>query len=212
MECQIRRWIHGLSLFVVMAGCSSPYHADRGAMVGGLTGAGAGAVVGSTVGHAGAGAAIGAGLGAITGAAGGSEMDQMEARNRAMIAQQMGQQMSAGAGRIDDVVSMTRARVNEDLIVNHISYHGVAAPLQPNDLIYLKQQGGSDRVVQAMQTTPPRPLQPVPAPQPVLVQPSPTPVVVQEYWDPWYPRGYYYYGHPCHPRPTGVSWGISVHD
>jgi hypothetical protein len=140
-------------------------------------------------------------------------MDEMEARNRAMIAQQMGQQMAAGAVRVDDVVAMTRARVNEDLIVNHIAYHGPAAPLQPNDLIYLKQQGVSDRVVQAMQTTPPRALQPVPAAQPVLVQPAPPPVVVHEYWDPYYPRGYYYhYPRPCRYQPSGVSWGVSVHD
>lgn len=213
MERQITRWAQGLGLLIVVAtGCSSPYHSDRGALVGGLAGAGAGALVGSAVGSAGAGAAIGAGLGALTGAAVGSEMDQMEARNRALIAQQMGQQMAAGAVRVDDVIAMTRARVNEDLILNHVAYHGLAAPLQPNDLIYLKQQGVSDRVVQTMQATPPRPLQPVLAGQPVLVQPAPTPVVIQEYWDPRYPRGYYYYPRPCHHHPPGVSWGISVHD
>jgi hypothetical protein len=176
-------------LLIVLAtmstGCQSPYHADQGALLGGLLGAGTGAVVGSAVGHPGAGAALGAGVGAISGAAIGSAQDEMEAKNRAMIAQQLGRQVAAGAVTPNEVIAMTRAGVNEELIVNHIRAHGTAAQLQSQDLINLQQQGISARVVATMQACPPQP--------PVMVQEAaPPPVVVEGY-----PYGYY--GPP--PRP-----------
>jgi hypothetical protein len=165
-----------------LTGCSSPYHADRGALFGGLLGAGTGAVVGHAMGNTGAGAAIGAGVGALTGAAVGSEMDEMEARNRAMIAQQLGRQVSAGAVTINDVIAMSRAGVNEELICNHIRAHGMAVVLQSSDLISLQQQGISARIVATMQANPPR----QPQPQTVVVEQAPPPVVVEYggYWGP----------------------------
>ncbi len=199
-----------LSAALLAGGCQSPYHADRGALFGGLLGAGTGAIVGDALGNAGAGAAIGAGLGAITGAAIGSEMDQVEARNRALIAQQLGRQVAAGAVHNDDVVAMTQAGVDDELIVAHVQAHGVAAPLQTSDLIYLQQQGVSTRVIKAMQSPPPRPV--------VVHQQPPPPVVVQEYH-----YGNPYYGSSCatpyygphhyyrrHSRPrigVGMSFG-----
>ena len=110
-------------------------------MLGGLLGGGTGALIGAATGHAGAGAAIGAGVGALTGAAIGHSQDETEARNRALIAQQLGRQVSAGAVTPGDVIAMTRAGVNEELILNHIRSHGMAVPLQPQDLITLQQQG-----------------------------------------------------------------------
>jgi hypothetical protein len=170
------------------SGCCSPYHADQGAVAGGLIGAGTGAVVGHAMGNTGAGALVGAGVGAISGAAIGSGMDEAEARNRALIAQQLGRQVDPGAVSIDDVLAMKRANVNEDLMINHIHAHGMVAPLQTNDLINLPQQGISTRVIQAMQESPPRP--------PVVVQEAP-PVIVREYPPPYYgPR--VYIGPGCH--------------
>ena len=178
----------GLVLAIALnSGCASPYHQDRDALFGGLLGAGTGAIVGSAVGNAGAGAAIGAGVGALAGAAHGAEMDDIEARNRAMISQQMGRQVAAGAVTVNDVVAMTRAGVNEELIVNHIRAHGTAAPLQPSDLITLQQQGATPRVVATMQATPP-PQQPV-----IVEQAGPPPVIVEPY--PYYGP---YYGPRCH--------------
>jgi len=186
-------------------GCCSPYHADRGALGGGLLGAGIGALVGDAAGNAAAGTAIGAGMGALTGAAIGAEMDESEARNRAMIEQRLGRQVAAGAVTTNDVVAMTKAGVDEPLIINHIRSHGVAAPLGAGELISLKQQGVSPAVIETMQTTPP--------PQPTVVQEvSPPPVIVQEYHygHPWWgPPPYRYYHHPYRCRP-GVSWGVAV--
>jgi len=199
----------GLAVAVSAVGCRSPYHADRGALGGGLIGAGAGAIIGDRLGSAGAGTAIGAGLGALTGAAIGSELDDIEARNQANLAaieQQLGRQVAAGAVTINDVISMTRAGVDDELIVNHVRARGTASPLETSDLIHLQQQGVSKRVIAAMQSPPPRP--------PVVVrQPAAPPVVVQEYhygpplWGPPRCRRPHY----CRPRP-GVSWGMSVHN
>lgn len=202
--------IASLTLGLVMAaGCASPYRSDQGALLGGLLGAGTGALLGSAVGNAGAGAAIGAGVGAISGAAIGSELDEIEARNRAEIAQHLGRPVPAQPVAIDDVIAMSKAGVDESLIVNHVRAHGVAAPPNASDLILLQREGVSARVVAAMQEPPaPRaagaPVYGVPvyAAPPVYAQP----VYVQEiYYGPhWRP---YRCGPPCR---TGVSWGVSV--
>ncbi len=195
-------------LAVALAGCRSPYRADQGALFGGLLGAGTGAIIGNASGNAGAGAAIGAGLGAITGAAVGSELDHIEAQNRAMIAQQMGRQVSADAVTLGDVVDMTKAGVDDELIANHVRAHGVAAPLQAADLIYLQQQGVSTKVTKAMQEPPRRQA------RPVVIHERTPPVIVQEYH-----YGPPAWGHGCDPpvyhhrrhgHRSGVHWGVSV--
>jgi hypothetical protein len=193
-----------LTWFAV-GGCASPYHADRGALGGGLLGAGIGALVGDAAGNAAAGTAIGAGMGALTGAAIGAEMDENEARNRAMIEQRLGRQVAAGAVTINDVIAMTSAGVDEPLVINHIRSHGMASPLTAGDLISLKQRGISPAVIDAMQTSPPK--------TPMVVQAAgPQPVIVEEYHyghPYWGPPPYRYYHHPRYCRP-GVSWGVAV--
>jgi len=200
----------GLSVFTALSvtGCCSPYRSDQGALFGGLVGAGTGAIVGDAVGNAGAGTAIGAGIGALTGAAVGSELDQIEARNRAMIEQQLGRQIAAGAVSIDDVVAMSGAGVADELIINHIRAHGAAAPLSTDDVIFLTKQGVRAPVIKTMQN-PPRPVVSSPVGQPVIIRESvPPPVIVEEYHygPPFYPRRYRRH---CH-HPPGVSWGVSV--
>lgn len=189
----------GLLALACLSGCQSPYHADRGALFGGLTGAGVGALVGSASGNAGAGAAIGAGVGALTGAAVGGSLDEIEARNRAEIEARLQHPVQAGGVTITDVVAMTQAGVADDVIATHIRYHGVAQPLQTADLIQLQNNNVSPRVVQAMQ-------QPPAQPGPVVVQQGPPPVIVQEYYGPY---GYYPpYHRPC---PPPVRFGFSYH-
>lgn len=172
-----------LAPLCLAAGCQSPYYTGNGAAIGGVGGAGVGALVGSASGHPLAGALIGAGAGALGGAAVGNGLDQIEARNRAQIAAQLGRPLPPGGVTVDDVVAMSHSGVNEELIVNQIRTSGVAHPLQPAEIIVLQQQGVSNRVTATMQTTPPpmpRPV-PVPAPPPpVYYYPPPPP-----YW------GYY---------------------
>ena len=194
-----------VGLVVLSTGCQSPYHSDRGAALGGLLGAGTGAIVGAASGQPGAGAAIGAGVGALGGAALGNAIDESEARNRQMIAQQLGRQVAVGSVTINDVIAMTKANVGEELIVNHVRANGMAAPLAANDLILLQQEGVGQQVIAQMQTSPPRPVQPV-----MVEQPGPTPVIVEEYHYAPYWGPHCYRPHPRWHHPPGVSWGVSV--
>ena len=188
-------------------GCRSPYHSDQGALFGGLTGAGVGAVVGSAVGDPVAGAAIGAGVGTVTGAAVGSSLDEIEARNRAQIAQQMGNHIQPGMVSMADVVNMTHAGVSEPLIVTHIQHNGMATPLTTADIITLKQQGVSDGVIQAMQTPPVR--------QAVAVAQGPPVIIRDHYYDGpycygphWYPRHHWHHHRHRGPHTSvGFSFG-----
>jgi len=166
---------------VAPSGCNSPYHADRGALLGGLFGAGTGAVIGSATGQPGAGAAIGAGLGALGGAAVGNAIDESEAKNRAMIAQQLGRQVAPGAVTVSDAIAMTKAGVGEELIATHVRNNGMNAPLQTDDIIRMQQEGVSPRVIAAMQASPPREAQ-------AVVVRQPAPVIIEEtpYYVPYY--------------------------
>ena len=188
-----------LLAIILLGGCQSPYKADQGALFGTLLGAGTGAAVGSAVGHTGAGAAIGAGVGALSGAAVGGALDEQDAKNRAMIAQRLGRQVSANPVTVNDVINMTRAGVDEELIANHVRTHGVVAPLQTQDIIVLQQQGVSKRVIATMQEPP------VVQPQPMVIQQGPPqPVIIEEY-PYWGPPCYY---HRYRPAP-GMRWGMS---
>ena len=197
-------WLTLCTATLLASGCRSPYYADRGAAAGGLAGAGIGAIVGSQTGDPLAGAAIGAGLGAITGNVFGAQLDEVAAQNRAEIAAQMGRQVTPGAATVNEVVAMSRAGVDQRLIMNYVNTSGVAAPLTPQDVITLSQQGVSPDVISAMQT--PRP--------PVQTAAAPAgPVIVEQhhygppvYYGPPPPRYHYYHHRHCHPR---VGWGIS---
>jgi hypothetical protein len=200
-------WAAGLVvlMFAMAGGCRSPYYADRGALFGGAAGAGLGAVVGSAVGDPAAGALIGAGAGALTGAAVGSSLDEIEARNRAQIAAQMGREVRAGAVTMADVVAMSQAGVGDQLIITHIQHNGMAAPLSSNNIVSLKNAGVSEPVIQAMMAPPVR--------QAAAVAPAPAPVIIEErVYAP--PPPVWVYRDPCFYRPWhhhhhGPRWGFS---
>ena len=196
MDCLVRTWKFAGLVLILLAGCAT--QAENGAAIGGLGGAGVGALIGHATGHTGAGAAIGAGVGALTGAAVGSSMDA-DARNRQLIEARLQRSVSAAAVTIPDVIAMSNAGVDEQLIINHIHAHGMVQQLQAADLVALKQQNVSPRVIAAMQE----------APQPqVVVQQAPPPVIVEE--RPYWRDGYYYrpyYG----PPPPRVGFGVTFH-
>lgn len=192
----LRTYVTLLAIAVLInsAGCHSPYYADQGALAGGLGGAGLGALIGSASGHAGAGAAIGAIAGTLTGGAVGGALDDIDARNRAQIAATMNRPVNPGAATVNDVVAMTHAGVDEQLVVNHVTSNGLVRPLQSNDIIYLQQNGVSPRVIASMQAA--RVPVAVAPPGAVLVPAGPPPMVVADpYYGYWGPRYYHpYYG------------------
>ena len=209
----LRLWLGILLLGLV--GCRSMTYGDQGTLLGGVGGAGVGALVGeATGGNAGPGAIIGAGLGALGGGLVGNGLDEIEARNRAEIAAQLGRQIPPGGVSVPDVMTMVAAGVDEELVVNHIRANGVVAPLSAQDVIALQQQGVSKGIIAALQTSPPpRAVAPQGVPYPVP-GPYPPPVIVQEHHygppPPWFCPPHFFYHHHGHRRPrTSVGFSIS---
>lgn len=201
-------------LTALSSGCRSMSYGDKGTLFGGAFGAGTGAAIGAKSGHPVEGALIGTAIGAITGSAVGNSIDKDVARNRAEVEARMGRQM-ASAVTPQDVVAMTQAGLSDEVIATHIRAHGVAQPPQVNDLILLRNQGVSDHVLKAMQTSP--------GPQTALANaPGAAPVIIQErvyapppYYGPcWGPPPPYFgfrYGHHHghHRHHSGYSVGVA---
>ena len=143
----------------------------------------------------------------MSGAVVGSELDTIEARNRAQIEAQLGRQLRAGAVTTEDVVIMSQNGVDEELIVNHVRANGMVQPPNTQDLIYLSQQGVSSRVVSAMQE-PPRQRQP----ETVVIRESRPPVVVHEVYGPRRSITTDLTIRDIIIIVRGVSWGVSFSD
>lgn len=174
------------------AGCRSSSYADRGTALGALGGAGIGALIGHATGHTGAGALIGTGVGAVTGSAVGTALDDIETRNRAEIAAQLGRPVSQGAATPVEVVTMTSAGVDRRLIINYVNSSGMVQPISAQDVIYLHEQGVNIEVIEAMQN--PRVAQVPPA-----YRSSPQTVIIErDHYGPyWHPHFHYRYGCGC---------------
>jgi hypothetical protein len=132
-------------------------------------------------------------------------MDEVEARNRAMIEQTMQRRVNAGAVSVEDVISMRNAGVADELIINHIRYHGMTRELTTQDLIALQKQGLSPAVIKAMQELPPS------RREAVLVGQGPDrPVVVEQYYyhDPWGPCWGYHPHYRWGYAPPGPRVGV----
>jgi hypothetical protein len=51
---------------------------------------------------------------------------------------------------VDDVLKLSRAQVSEDITLNYIKNSGTIYSLTPKEIVYLKNEGVSDKVVNAM--------------------------------------------------------------
>lgn len=205
---------------VVTGGCQTPNYSRGGAVLGGLSGAGIGAALGDRKHNALPGALIGGAIGAITGSAIGGSIDQDRAQaQQQAYAQGSAQQAVRGAVTPQDVIAMTRAGLSEDVIATHVRTNGVTQTLQVNDLIYLRNQGVPDSVLQAMQQAPSAQTR-YQAAYTAAIPPPPTPVIVERvyggpaYYPPPYWGGYYgphHHGnyHSGHCGPSPVHWGFS---
>jgi len=52
---------------------------------------------------------------------------------------------------VDEILKLSRARMNDDVTLNYIQNSGTIYNLNAQDLIYMKNQGVSDKVINAMQ-------------------------------------------------------------
>jgi len=171
----------------------------EGTVTGGALGAITGAIVGGRK-NRGEGALIGAGVGAITGNLLGRSKDRVDAQQAAAGATyvaQANQQAVAQAVTNYDLVTMTRAGVGDDLIISTMQSRGARLTLSPQELISLKQQGVSDRVLLAAQNVTGGSGY-SPGPLPVTTVPAPPTVIVTPARYPYYPYYDYYGYHGCY--------------
>ena len=148
----------------------------------------------------------------MTGASVGSALDEMDDRNAERVRQAVYAQQAGGLSS-DEIIAMANAGLHDDIIVRHIQSHGFQHPLDASDLIYLRRQGVTDRVIAALQEEAARPIglasSQIPAATP--------PVVIEEHahYVP-YPYPYPYprpwrYRHPLHGPPgPQFHWGFTV--
>ncbi len=140
-----------ISVFVLLlvgSGCQgTKSHAVEGGVIGGIIGAAAGGIIGHQSHSAAQGAAIGAATGAIAGSVVGAQMPKANEAGQAPAP------AAAGASQMStqEIVDMTRQGVNEAVIIDKIRLSNSRFTLTAADIDYLKQQGVSQRVIDAMQ-------------------------------------------------------------
>jgi outer membrane lipoprotein SlyB len=171
---KIIQWAGGIFVPVFLScGCSTMSNTDNGILGGGALGAATGAVIGHATGHTGAGALIGGAVGAVSGGLVGNAVDKSEEKQAAMVAAANGPRGPLG---VTNIAQMAQAHVSDDVIVSQIRSTGSVFRLSPEDIIWLKQNGVSDPVVQEMQATATR--YPAPSSAVYVVDPPPAPVYV----------------------------------
>lgn len=195
-----------------IGGCMSPMgrpdYTASGALVGGATGA----IIGSMSKHTGTGAAIGAVVGGLIG----HDMDQeQEARLRAQAPQTMQRVEQGEPLTVSDVESLVKAGIGDDIIISQIRNSRTIYHLTTTDIIALKNNGVSERIIDYMINTPSQASSsevsrvvgqtpPPPQPDPVTAAPGPGFIWVPGAWIwlegcwEWH-RGYWH--RPMHPAP-----------
>ena len=194
----------------VQVGCQT---ARPNTAAGGLFGAAAGSVLGAAIGahegKIGEGALIGGLAGGSLGGLMGNQADQADARDARLYQAQLQSQRDAAIS-MDQVVQLTRSGLSDDVIANQIQRQGILASPTNNDLILLKQNGVSDRVIAALQSAPIAGNQ-LPVQTPLVVQPDV--MVVDPVCPPVLlgplPPPHYRHFHPGHRRSSvGISVGF----
>ncbi len=133
---------------LLTVGCQNTQtRATEGAIIGGVLGAGAGYGIGTATGHHGAeGAAIGAVTGALAGGLIGGQMNKNKNAGQGTQGGVNPSQMS-----MQQIVDLAKQGVHEDVIVDKIRLSNSKFTLTQADLDYLKEQGVSQKVINAMQ-------------------------------------------------------------
>ena len=190
---------------------SAQNNTQRGATLGGLAGAVAGGLIGEHNGEAGAGAGIGAVVGAVTGGLLGNAADKdaelarqqhyyHQQQRQAYQQQQQIAQLQA-AVTIQDVVTMCRSGLSDQVINNQIRQRGYNGSIAVSDIIALHQQGVSESVITTIQSVASRPQtvarvapQQTYTRQPHVIEHHyvrPAPVIIEEHVLPAYPMPRY---------------------
>jgi surface antigen len=174
----MKYYAYGLAVVLAAAltGCTTPegtpYHTGTGALIGTGVGAASGALIAGGH-HAPEGALIGGAVGAITGGLIGNSMDQHERMRLQAEAPQTYTRIDQGQPLgLEDIKSMTRAGISDDIIINQIRNTHTAYRLSAADIIDLHNSGVSSAVIDFMVGTANAAAAP---PQPVVVNQAPPP-------------------------------------
>jgi uncharacterized protein YcfJ len=193
------RAIVGASLacvaLILVIGCQSASHTSNGAALGTGLGALAGGIIGHQSGHTAGGAIVGAAAGALAGGLVGNAADAREERDAAVAHAAYMEQVRQSLTNVD-LIRMAQSGLGDDVIITAVQTRGGQFDLSPDGMIQLKQQGVSDRVIQAVQqastlSRPTTAVAVVPPPERVGFYVSPRPygpvyIVPRRRWRRWY--------------------------
>ena len=180
-------------------------------MAGSLIGAAAGAAIGEAHDNPLAGALLGGVGGAVVGSAVGEDLDRTErAAVRRASHQQAAARAAANAVTVREVIDLTLAGVDPDVIRTHVRQRGGCGPLDAADLVTLQHNGVDPGVVQALQTAAPPAVAAPASRERVVVEHVPVPVYPgwhDPFCDPFLAP------YPCRPRrfrrvQPGLSLGV----
>lgn len=150
-----------IGIVVMMTACGCETNKTRtaeGAVIGGVIGAAAGSIIGHQSGETGEGAAIGAAAGILGGSLIGSQIEKNpeqpapSAPARTPASQPAASAFNAQQMSLEQIVALTEEGVHEDVIIDRILMSNSRFSLSAEDKAYLKQQGVSDKVINAMAT------------------------------------------------------------
>lgn len=189
---------------IVLSGCQTigPNAATGGALgtfAGGVTGA----AIGAREGKSPEGALIGALTGGTVGTIAGNAVDRSVEEEQLQF-QQAVQQQQLAAVNVDQVVRMTQSGLGSDVIASQIHSQGISHRPTIDELIFLKDQGVDDGVIQAIQSAPVAG-HAIPVHRQIIHQPI--------YHQPVYHRRhvpYYGYGYGGRRHARGPRAGFSV--
>jgi uncharacterized protein YcfJ len=135
-------------------GCqNTKSRAPEGAIIGGVVGAAAGGIIGHQSHSAGEGVAIGAAAGALTGALIGAQIARPGQKEQAQGSQPAAAQAAPSPNQmtLQQIADLSKQGVNESVIIDKIRLTNSKFNLTANDIDYLKNQGVSQKVIDAMQ-------------------------------------------------------------
>ncbi len=123
----------------------------------------------------------------------GTSLDDIDARNRADIAAQLGRPVAPGPATPAEVAAMSHAGVDPRFIICYINRSTNLSPITAQDVIYLHEQGVDEQVIQAMLT----PGSACSRSEVARAMP-PRVLILEDPWCPYYyPRYGYAYGCGC---------------
>ncbi len=170
----------------LISGCSTMNNTEQGVLGGAAVGGFLGTLLGVATGRPLQGAAIGAGIGGAVGGVHGAAEDRRERRD----AQWVAAAVQNSQNELMEVAKMARGGVSDPLIIQHVRNSGAIFNLSSEQILWLKQQGVSEVVIQEMEYC-----SSMRRVRPAYVVAQPAPVVVVE---------------QAPPPPPGIYVGATI--